>query len=336
MSRSREALCRCLTSGVVQALLISSVGVCQGDARQWGPGGLILKVFISWSLEHSRQVAEVLHKWLPQICQRATPFMSSEDIEAGSTPYSRITDELADTSFGVLCVTRQNQHRQWLNFEAGALAKYVNNDTSRVVPLLVDLPTADLTGPLTMFQAVNADEAGIRKIALAMNNQLDEPMERLQVETSVNVFWPLIKADLDSIGTPPDEKLVIERSQPDMLGEILQTVRNLATLNADGFVRDGDRIAEFRRMVMEAYGNRYDIANVMGGPRHVTIRFRKAPTSRAIAHIGDLARRQELTAGFVVAQPHFDHETATLRQERIEEIQVEIAHQEAIETHGGE
>lgn len=39
-----------------------------------------MKVFVSWSGELSKKIAEELKKWIPCIIQSATVFYSSEDI----------------------------------------------------------------------------------------------------------------------------------------------------------------------------------------------------------------------------------------------------------------
>src|SRR5581483_8186823 len=110
-----------------------------------------MKVFISWSGKRSRAVAVALRDWLPGVINSVEPFVSSEDIYAGSRWQKEIAEQLESTNFGIVCVTKENQHAPWLNFEAGALAKAV--ESSYVVPLAVDLKPTDVEIPLGQFQA---------------------------------------------------------------------------------------------------------------------------------------------------------------------------------------
>jgi hypothetical protein len=96
-----------------------------------------MKVFISWSGPRSRHVARALHDWLPDIVQYVEPWMSHEDIQAGARWSPEINDQLSQTKFGIICLTPENQHKPWLAFEAGALAKTV--DDAYVVPYLIDM-----------------------------------------------------------------------------------------------------------------------------------------------------------------------------------------------------
>jgi hypothetical protein len=120
-----------------------------------------VKVFLSWSGERSRLVATVLRDWLPYVINDVEPFISS-DIDAGARWQSEIAVELDTTEFGILCVTVENQRTPWLNFEAGALAKALN--TSRVVPLAINLSPAEIQIPLGQFQAQPLTQDGIEKI----------------------------------------------------------------------------------------------------------------------------------------------------------------------------
>ncbi len=126
-----------------------------------------MKVFISWSGEKSREVALALREWLPDVINRVEPFVSSKDIDPGRRWQSEVAGELATTSYGIVCVTRDNQHARWLNFEAGALAKAV--ESSRVVPLAIDLKPSDIEPPLGRFQAQPASEDGICEIVRSVN-----------------------------------------------------------------------------------------------------------------------------------------------------------------------
>jgi hypothetical protein len=76
-----------------------------------------------------------LRGWLPSVLQAVKPWVSAHDIAKGERGYAEIAQSLEKCSFGILCVTAENQQKPWLNFEAGALSKQV--DSSRVAPLLL-------------------------------------------------------------------------------------------------------------------------------------------------------------------------------------------------------
>lgn len=48
-----------------------------------GFGAIALKVFISWSGERSKEMANALREWLPMVLQYVEPFVSDKDISAG-------------------------------------------------------------------------------------------------------------------------------------------------------------------------------------------------------------------------------------------------------------
>src|SRR5438045_2056479 len=131
-----------------------------------------MKVFVSWSGARSKTLALHLHEWLKAVVQRAEPWMSDRDLEAGQRWNEEISSRLKDTHFGIICLTRENLGAPWLLFAAGALAKAV--DSARVVPILLGVPRSDLTFPLAQFQAVEASESGFRSLAVAVNNALGE------------------------------------------------------------------------------------------------------------------------------------------------------------------
>src|SRR5689334_14501294 len=96
------------------------------------------------------------------------------DIDAGARWQNEIAAALDSTDYGVICVTRENQSAPWLNFEAGALAKKV--DSSRVVPLAVDLTPSDIRHPLGQFQALPADREGVDRLLKSLNDAIEVPL----------------------------------------------------------------------------------------------------------------------------------------------------------------
>ncbi|MCZ4548199.1 hypothetical protein BS618_32955 [Rhodococcus erythropolis] len=124
-----------------------------------------LKIFISWSGRLSQEVAKVWHELLGELFDNVTPFMSEKDIEAGTRGLPTIASELRGSKFGIVVVTQQNLHSQWLNYETGALSKDINDPDLRVAPTLVDFQSeADATGPISQFQATLLNHDGIAEI----------------------------------------------------------------------------------------------------------------------------------------------------------------------------
>jgi hypothetical protein len=127
-----------------------------------------MRIFISWSREPSRTVAEALRDWLPDVIQTLDPWMSSMDIPAGARWNTEIAEALAPTKIGILCVTQENQQEPWVLFEAGALAKTVKD--ALVCPYLIQMHAADLKeGPLTQFQVKLADRKGTFELLSTIN-----------------------------------------------------------------------------------------------------------------------------------------------------------------------
>ena len=110
-----------------------------------------MKVFISWSGDLSRELAEALRDWLPAVLQSVKPFFTPNDIEKGARWGKDIALELQASALGIFCLTKENLTKPWIMFEAGALSKQL--DSSRVCPVLFGVESADLEGPLVQFQA---------------------------------------------------------------------------------------------------------------------------------------------------------------------------------------
>ena len=96
-----------------------------------------MKIFISWSGERSRQVADLLSNWIQCVLQAVDPWLSSKDIDRGSLWFSEITNQLSNTHNGIVCLTKANLNKPWILFESGALAKGLNSN--RVYTFLIDL-----------------------------------------------------------------------------------------------------------------------------------------------------------------------------------------------------
>jgi hypothetical protein len=194
-------------------------------------------VFVSWSGDQSKQIAEAVSSLIPNIFQDVQTFVSSNDIDAGTNWFGRITDELAVTEFGVLCLTPDNLAKQWIHFEAGALAKRIT-DKARVVPYLHGVATSDLSPPLSLFNGVHADKAGTLSLLKSLNSVRPVRFEQARLQEIFDKWWPDTEAKLKSIPKKP-AVTTPHRDDRALLEEILAVVRGQQSVMAPDFVVSG-------------------------------------------------------------------------------------------------
>jgi hypothetical protein len=191
-----------------------------------------MKIFISWSGDRSKVVAEALRSWIPDVIHAAKPWVSGVDIRAGMRWSREVEEQLQDTQFGILCITKENQIAPWLIFEAGALAKSVEG--ASVCPYLIDLSPSELqNGPLTAFQAKRATSEDTFDMMVAINAALPEMDRRAdgQLQKAFTRWWPDLEAVLRSV--PPMTEGVKERSPADVADELLVSTRQLSRQMAE-------------------------------------------------------------------------------------------------------
>jgi hypothetical protein len=194
-----------------------------------------MKVFISWSGSKSRAIALKLREWLPSVIQSVKPWMSSADIDAGGRWDKYIANELEETKFGIICLTKSNQTAPWILFEAGALAKTVED--TFVCPYLIDLEPLDVQhGPLSQFQAKRADEKETLELLYTINKALrDSNLTNEQLKKTFDLWWPELKTMLEA--TPTDQSGKSRRPVEDMIEEILDLTRELSRNSTRGKLR---------------------------------------------------------------------------------------------------
>lgn len=184
-----------------------------------------MKVFISWSGDRSRQVGELLDEWLQCVIQAVDPWMSSKDIEKGSLWFPEISDQLKNTSIGVIC--QQNKNKPWILFEAGALAKGLSSN--RVMTFLIDLQPTDIGDPLAQFNHTLPNKESVWILIRTLNSSLGEKALKEKILESVfETYWPQFKSGFNNIlNNTPNEDIEIKREEDDILLELLSITRNL-------------------------------------------------------------------------------------------------------------
>jgi hypothetical protein len=180
-----------------------------------------VEVFISWSGEQSKHIAQALREWLPRVLQAIKPYMSDEDNEAGVLWDQVMTAQLEASNFGILCLTPGNVQSPWIHFEAGALGKLTN---SRVIALRHQLSVAAVRPPLTRFQSRPLDKKGIHDALRSMNNvlPLEQRRKDIDLDALFDTVWPKLQELLDAVPTDEEPPLRPER---ELLEELLELVR---------------------------------------------------------------------------------------------------------------
>ena len=186
-----------------------------------------MRVFISWSGERSRRVAELLDDWLQCVIQAADPWMSSKDIDRGALWFSEISDQLANTSIGIICLTKENKLKPWILFESGALAKGISS--SRVCTFLIDLKPTDIGNPLAQFNHTKPDKGGVWELVRTINLSLkDKALKESTLEKVFDTYWKQFEDRFKLIiKETPDIEIEETRSENDILLEVLSSVRML-------------------------------------------------------------------------------------------------------------
>jgi len=186
-----------------------------------------MKVFMSWSGARSKAAAELLYVWVKCVVQASQPWISTRGVDRGSLWFTEINNELKDTTFGIICLTRENKDAPWILFEAGALAKGLAS--SRVCTFLVDLETTDIRDPLAQFNHTLPDKAGLWNLVRTLNLSLESSRLDINILESVfETYWPQFEQKFARIKEDiPETTTVPPREEKDILAEILESTRNM-------------------------------------------------------------------------------------------------------------
>ncbi|CEN38040.1 toll/interleukin-1 receptor domain-containing protein [Capnocytophaga cynodegmi] len=187
-----------------------------------------MKIFISWSGELSKNIAEIFRQWIPGVIQAVKPYYSPDDITKGTRWSTEISKELDASKIGIICLTKDNLDSSWIMFEAGALSK--NIEKSKVVPLLFGVEPSDIQGPLVQFQAAKFSKTEMKKVVNMINSELGENSLSPDVIDSVfDMWWTKLESQIKEV---EESAKSIEnkglRTERDLIEEILSLTRELS------------------------------------------------------------------------------------------------------------
>ncbi len=181
----------------------------------------------------SKRVALELGRWLPTVLQSVIPFVS-HDIGVGERWQDVIGAELAESNFGIVCLTPENLTKPWLMFEAGALSKKLS--TAKVVPFLLGVEPSDLSnGPLAQFQAIPFDKEEVWNLIRTLEESPDPESIEQNLHLTFDTLWPRLEEALKPLEeevrsagpeAPPHEPRMPAADRA-VLEEVLSVVRSL-------------------------------------------------------------------------------------------------------------
>lgn len=186
-----------------------------------------MKVFISWSGERSKIVAEQLKDWLPRVIHAIEPWLSV-DMAKGTKWTNEISKSLASSRVGIFCLTDDNLNSPWLHFEAGAISR---SDDTHLCTYLIGVEQADIAQPLAQWNHTLAEKADTFRLVQTINEITASSGERSvsadHLADTFEYFWPrladAITKALKHRGGPPRKRKLEEK-----LDELVITVRELA------------------------------------------------------------------------------------------------------------
>lgn len=188
-----------------------------------------MRVFISWSGDQSKKIAESLRQWLPSVIQAIKPYYSPDDIAKGARWNAEISKELEASKIGLICLTPSNKNSAWIMFEAGALSKQV--ETSKVCPILFGLDPSDVDGPLTSFQLAKYSKEEMYRVVQMMNNELlEHRIDTDILKRTFEVWWPKLEEEIVKITIESPDVLTNKRPDRQILEEVLEISRDSSLL----------------------------------------------------------------------------------------------------------
>ncbi len=185
-----------------------------------------MKVFITWSGERSREIAEIFKEYIPKIIQTCDTF-TSEDMGKGEVWFPRLAEEFEECEIGLICLTPENLSEDWILFETGALLS-LEEDKSRVCPFLYDLTPSDLDPPLYLFNATENEKEEIKDLFRTINNQLDNSIDGYLLDNAFTNNWSEMKEKLEDVpDEPPKDYEMEEKDESEKMDEMHNLLKKI-------------------------------------------------------------------------------------------------------------
>ena len=161
------------------------------------------KVFLCWSKDRSKAIAEGWAKLLPEIVN-GEPILSTE-FQKGREWSTVLRKDLDEAKTGIVFITPENMASPWIHFEAGALATAVASRNGEVFTYVYGFDPGKLAGPLSAYQSTVPTKEDTRRLVrdLCVTMECQPPAEEVYSK-----WWAKLEATLEEIPAPAITELV--------------------------------------------------------------------------------------------------------------------------------
>lgn len=186
-----------------------------------------MRIFISWSKDKSRQLAEETKKFISNILGNSVEFFFSPEMYKGTRVDNQIHEELLKCDKCIVCITSENFKNPWLLYEAGIIFGSNHSKTNKgiVIPILFE-PIPDWSSwidkPLNQYvpiqmQSYNREFDSGKK---DFKHFLDELANELNIGIKkFNKYWNLYEKAINEILA---KEQLIPESCRDLVDRILE------------------------------------------------------------------------------------------------------------------
>jgi len=152
-----------------------------------------MKLFIAYSGETAKRLAEEIRKWLPGMLPGLQPYFAKTDIKKGSDWRDAIGKAATKAGATMLCLTQEGMNRPWINYEAGLSA--------RVFPVLFgDAAGGGPSGPLEAFQATMFEKDDMLRLMHDLNGLTPKSgRTSSELERHFKSSWPKLEQAVSRI-----------------------------------------------------------------------------------------------------------------------------------------
>jgi len=201
-----------------------------------------INIFIGWSGEISKIIAEGIREWIPQVLQKIDKtFISTKDIEKGSVWFNDITDKLKKTDIGIFCITPENLNSIWMHYEAGAIS---NKDKTNVCSLLYKLKKIEINGPFSYFQKTDFEKNDLFNLINLINNKCPKSLKTPEniLNKNFKAFWRILNKAEKNADKLFNDRVIINQiplSTASTIETYLKNISELVNYN-NNFLRKGE------------------------------------------------------------------------------------------------